>query len=137
MTLIYELERGLSDKTVDVVMGLFAPGSVMMTLAAPLRVVGDDPAAGRKRLQSWFDSWDGRLKIEHKDIVIEVEDDLALASMIGHMVGAKKEGGKTDLWYRETLGLRRIDGAWKIVHEHQSVPLKMDGSGKAELDLKS
>jgi ketosteroid isomerase-like protein len=35
-----------------------------------------------------------------------------------------------------TLGCRRIDGAWKIVHEHASVPFAMDGSFRALVDLK-
>jgi ketosteroid isomerase-like protein len=36
---------------------------------------------------------------------------------------------------RGTVGLRRIDGRWKITHEHASVPFYMDGSYKAAVDL--
>jgi ketosteroid isomerase-like protein len=43
---------------------------------------------------------------------------------------------KVDLWFRQTLGLLKIDGAWKIAHEHSSVPFYMDGSFKAAVDLK-
>jgi PhnB protein len=32
--------------------------------------------------------------------------------------------------------LRRENGEWSIVHEHESVPFLMDGSDKAALDLK-
>ncbi|HEX8345849.1 MAG TPA: nuclear transport factor 2 family protein [Actinoplanes sp.] len=39
------------------------------------------------------------------------------------------------LWHRSTLGLRRIDGDWVIVHEHQSVPFEMDGSFLASTGL--
>jgi ketosteroid isomerase-like protein len=39
------------------------------------------------------------------------------------------------LWYRSTLGLRRTDGRWQIVHEHESVPFEMDGSFQASLGL--
>jgi hypothetical protein len=31
--------------------------------------------------------------------------------------------------------LRRADGAWRIIHEHNSFPLNMDGSGTAATDL--
>lgn len=41
----------------------------------------------------------------------------------------------TDVWFRATVGLRRGDGGWTIMHEHTSVPFYMDGSFKAAIDL--
>ena len=41
-----------------------------------------------------------------------------------------------DLWFRATLGFRKIDRKWTITHEHSSVPFYMDGSFKAAIDLK-
>ena len=41
-----------------------------------------------------------------------------------------------DLWVRTTLGFRKADGRWRVVHEHVSVPFYMDGSERAALDLK-
>jgi ketosteroid isomerase-like protein len=41
-----------------------------------------------------------------------------------------------DLWFRSTLGLRKSDGVWRIVHEHTSTPFYMDGSFRAAVDLK-
>jgi hypothetical protein len=46
------------------------------------------------------------------------------------------QGEKVDLWFRATLGFRKIDGRWKITNEHSSVPFYMDGSFKAAVDLK-
>ena len=43
---------------------------------------------------------------------------------------------KVDLWVRCTAGLSRRGGAWKITHQHTSVPFLMDGSFKAAVDLK-
>jgi ketosteroid isomerase-like protein len=37
---------------------------------------------------------------------------------------------------RMTLGCKRIDGRWRIAHEHVSVPFHMDGSYKAAIELK-
>lgn len=129
------LERAIGDKDIDEVTVLFGPDSVMMTLAAPLRRASQDPLEGRAALASWFASWDGPVLITHQDLVVEASGDVAFAHMLCHMVGTRKDTGPVDLWYRETYGLRRIDGAWKIAHEHQSVPMAMDGSGKAELTL--
>jgi PhnB protein len=36
---------------------------------------------------------------------------------------------------RSTLGFRKRDGAWTIVHGHTSVPFNMDGSFTAAMDL--
>ena len=35
-----------------------------------------------------------------------------------------------DLWFRATLGFRKIDGEWTITHEHSSVPFYMDAASK-------
>jgi PhnB protein len=51
------------------------------------------------------------------------------------MQGTKTDGTAVDLWFRGTLVLRRTDGGWKIVHEHESVPFYMDGSFGAAIDL--
>ena len=45
------------------------------------------------------------------------------------------DGTTPDLWFRATLALRRTDGIWKVVHEHNSTPFYMDGSDRAALDL--
>ena len=39
------------------------------------------------------------------------------------------------MWWRATQGFRRIDGKWRIVHEHSSAPFDMK-SGKVSFDLK-
>jgi hypothetical protein len=46
------------------------------------------------------------------------------------------DGSKSNVWFRETLGLRRAGGAWKIARSHESVPMSMDGSFRAAIDLK-
>ena len=37
---------------------------------------------------------------------------------------------------RATVCLHREGGAWRIVHEHESVPFYMDGSLRPAFDLK-
>lgn len=39
------------------------------------------------------------------------------------------------LWFRVTLGLRRVGGRWLVTHEHESVPFEMDGSFRASTGL--
>lgn len=40
------------------------------------------------------------------------------------------------MWVRATTCWRKVDGRWRVVHEHVSVPFYMDGSEKAAVDLK-
>jgi ketosteroid isomerase-like protein len=57
--------------------------------------------------------------------------------MQNHKVVSRDEWlAAQDLWFRATLGFRKIDGKWTITHEHSSVPFYMDGSFKAAIDLK-
>jgi hypothetical protein len=66
-------------------------------------------------------------------IIERIRAELARRSDIQ---GTNTAGGKDDLWFRHTLGFRKIDEQRKIVHEHESVPFYMDGSFKAAVDLK-
>jgi PhnB protein len=50
--------------------------------------------------------------------------------------GTKSDGEKADVWFRLTLGLRKLGGEWRIAHQHESVPFYMDGSYRAAVDLK-
>ena len=87
-------------------------------------------------LEAWLETWDGPVAIEMPDPTIAVDGDLAFAYGLCRMRGNKKGEGHVELWYRTTLCLARQRGEWKVVHEHSSVPFRMDGSEKAALDLK-
>ena len=63
-------------------------------------------------------------------------NDVAFSHSLNRLHGTKTDGVKGGLWFRHTFGFQRIDGAWKIAHEHESVPFYMDGSYKAAVELK-
>jgi ketosteroid isomerase-like protein len=48
--------------------------------------------------------------------------------------GKSFDGNEVDVWSRSTACLRKIDGQWKIAHEHSSVPIDMV-TGKGIMDL--
>lgn len=56
------------------------------------------------------------------DLEVLASDDLAVASAIVYY-GDKSETGLMGMHNRATFVLRPMDGTWKIVHEHTSVPL--------------
>ena len=125
----------LSEKDVKGSIGVYAKGTVMYTLAPPLRSQNDDEASAAAAVQKWFDTWEGPLEYETRDLAITVSGDLALSTSLRHMMG-NQNGQQVDLWFRKTLGFKRLDGEWKIIHDHESVPFYMDGSMIAAVDLK-
>ncbi|MBM7044568.1 MULTISPECIES: nuclear transport factor 2 family protein [Rhizobium] len=122
----------LGNKNAAGVVGHLSDDIVSFTLVAPLVHQGK----GADGLENWFSTWQGPIGGDAVDVKLTVGEDVAFWTGLVHMTGRKIEGSEVDLWFRQTLGLRKQAGVWKIVHEHTSVPFAMDGSGRAELELK-
>lgn len=137
---ILELKENLNDaqrrKDAEAVVKYFADETVMMLLPAPpLRFKTGENAPGANGIEDWFATFESEIGLEFKELEIVAGDDAAFCHCLEHLTGKRTDGTETDVWYRETLGLRKIDGEWKIAHQHQSVPYYMD-SFKAAIDLK-
>ena len=122
----------LRNKDADGVLSSCAPSLTHFSLAPPLLSARSDA----KDLKGWFDTWQGPIGYEIRDLNITVGGDVAFSHSLNRMHGTNTAGGKDDLWLRHTLGFRKINGEWKVTHEHESVPFYMDGSFKAAVDLK-
>ena len=131
-SLIDERANALRNKDARGVISHLAEDFVQFSLAPPL--IATD--ANVKGFDAWFATWQGRLGCELRDLTIAVGDGIAFSHSLNHMTGTKTDGQKVDLWFRQTLCFRKINGAWAIVHEHESVPFTMDGSFRAAIDLK-
>jgi ketosteroid isomerase-like protein len=90
----------------------------------------------KEDLAGWFATWSGSIGYEIGNLEITVGDDVAFCHSLNRLTGSRIDGGKTDIWFRETLCFRKIDSQWLIAHIHESVPMYMDGSLKAAIDLK-
>jgi ketosteroid isomerase-like protein len=111
-------------KDVDGVMSTFAHDVVSFDLGPPLRHGHED---FRRRWQALIEAHgDGPVDYEVKDLSIAVGGDVAFSHSLN------RNGGH---WVRWTACYRRVDGWWRIVHEHVSVPVDVR-DGKAVLDLK-
>ena len=130
--LIDDWARAMRAKDVDGVMAHYAPDAVTFDLAPPLISTGADA----RGLQAWFSTWQSPLGYEIRDLNITAGDEVAFCHSLNRLSGTKTDGEKADIWFRLTLGLRRIGGEWRIAHQHESVPFYMDGSYRAAVDLK-
>jgi ketosteroid isomerase-like protein len=125
--------KAISAKDIDAIMSHYAAEIVTFDLAPPLEYTGAD--ALKKSLEEWFPTFRGPVGYEIRDLCITTGDDVAFCRSLNRISGARTDGEETDVWVRTTVGLRKIDGKWLIVHAHESVPFYMDGSYRAAVDL--
>jgi uncharacterized protein (TIGR02246 family) len=133
-TLIDNWANAIRAKDVDGLMSHYTPDILVFDLAPPLQYAGID--AYRKNFEEWFSSFQGSIGCEIRDLSINAGDDVAFGHSLNRISGKRTSGEETDVWVRATVCYRKIDGEWRIAHEHASVPFYMDGSYKAAVDLK-
>jgi predicted dithiol-disulfide oxidoreductase (DUF899 family)/ketosteroid isomerase-like protein len=132
--LIADWAAAVRVKDVDRVVAHYAADVVSFDLAPPLQYAGTE--ALRKSLAEWFATFQGLIGYDVHDLIITAGGDVAFCRSLNRISGRRTYGEETDVWVRATMGVRRVGGRWLIAHEHASVPLYMDGSEKAAIDLK-
>ncbi|GGU14776.1 YybH family protein [Lentzea flava] len=133
--LFTELEEGMRLRDPARIVARFAEDAVTFTLAPPLRNTGVD-ARDPEALAGWMAGFTGPITVEHRDLSVEVSGDVGFVHGLARMAAVPvgyPEG--FSMWMRITVGVRRCEGRWLVVHEHQSVPFHMDGSFLAATDL--
>jgi ketosteroid isomerase-like protein len=64
--------------------------------------------------------------LHHRDPAVVLGADGAFVHMLTSMTAPPASVRQPlTLWFRSTFGLRRIDGAWLIAHQHDSTPFYM------------
>lgn len=106
-------------KDIDALMAHYAPDTVTFDLL-PLQMQSAD--AYRKNFKAWFESLQGPIDYEVRDLSITTRDDIAFCHYLGHVRTTAKTGEKRDYWVRVTAGFQNMNGQWLIIHEHVSVP---------------
>ncbi|BAN25729.1 YybH family protein [Caballeronia insecticola] len=117
--LIEAWRQAVLAKDVDALLKHYAPDVVVFDVVPPASVAG--LAHYRENWQRWFDSMKGPLTFEMREVEVAASGDLAYAHSVNHVAVGEQE----DI-VRATVCFRKIDGDWRVVHEHASVPLMMD-----------
>jgi uncharacterized protein (TIGR02246 family) len=78
--------------------------------------------SGREMIAAWLNEG-GKQDCSIEDLEVLEEGDLAVARASVRYGFSQDDGTHHEMWNRATWTLRRIDGEWKIVAEHTSVPL--------------
>jgi ketosteroid isomerase-like protein len=70
----------------------------------------------------FFSSTEKPLTFDFSDVQITCGQEVAFATAIGRCVNIDANGKREPLEFRLTMGLRKIDGEWRVMHEHHSLP---------------
>lgn len=117
------------------VIEFFVPDVTQFDVGTPLWRTGREKV--RERMEAWLGGYvpgEGP-GFELRDLEVAASGDVAYATCLCHVTGRLKAGGEVDMWVRNTLGLRQIDGEWKIAHQHMSSPIDFK-TMQAALDAK-
>lgn len=113
----------------------YLPDAVAFTLAPPLRHTAPE-VLDAEALRAWFATFATALDYEIRDLEVTVGGGVAFCHSLDRMSAVPVGGTEPfELWFRSTVCLRRVDGVWRIAHEHTSTPFHMDGTFGAALDL--
>lgn len=131
---IDECSKAVRDKDWDALMKHYADDCVTFDIMPPLEYRGADNY--HKNIERCLDIFEKPMQLDVSDLNINVSGDVAFAHSLNHFVGQLIDKPETyDNWMRVTTCFRNIDGAWKITHEHTSVPVD-EQTGLGRMDLK-
>jgi uncharacterized protein (TIGR02246 family) len=130
--LIEQWGKALYAKDLPTLLSFYAPDILTFDIVPPLQAQGID--AYRKNFEAWFASVQGLIAYETHDLRLTVGEGVAFGHSLNRVRSTRTSGETTETWVRVTVGLRKLEGTWKITHEHVSVPCDMETS-QASLDL--
>jgi ketosteroid isomerase-like protein len=115
--------EAVRSRDIDKLMEHYAPDVVVFDLTQASYV---GAARYRQNMEGWFSAWQGPILCERRDLTITAGSDVAFSCSLTHNSGTGPGGEKIDFWVRVTVGFRKIDGQWKVTHEHVSMPFDME-----------
>jgi ketosteroid isomerase-like protein len=80
-------------------------------------------------IDAYMATWETFLSRTERPLAFDLSDvkvtsgvDVAFATATGKCVDVDPNGKREPLEFRLTIGLRKIGGRWRIMHEHHSLP---------------
>lgn len=118
--LIADWSRAVEAKDARAIVRDYCPDAVLFDAIPPARVVG--AAAIGAIWAQCFPHFPEKFRSEHKDLVVQVDGEVAFAHGLHHFVPEPADHPAGATWMRVTLCFQRVEGRWGVVHEHVSVP---------------
>ncbi len=121
----------VSAGNLDAIMSHYVPDVVSYDAIFKLQFRGTD--IYRAHWQECLSSCSS-MRFEIHDPQVAASGDVAFVHYLAFCGGTGLDGVEHSGWLRATVGCRKIDGRWMVVHEHYSAPFDPIG-GKALFDL--
>jgi len=113
--------RAICRKDIDGIMSHYSADAIIFNVKPPYQISNAD---------IWRGVWEMSLAhfpasfgTETRDMAVAVNGGLAVAHYLLRFTGLGNQA-----WLRQTVALRKEHSAWKIVHEHVSVPFDPETS---------
>ena len=118
--LVENWARAVRTKDLDGILANHSPDMLMFDVPPPIQSKGIE--AYRKTWELFF-SWSQDSGVfDISEMNITAGNDVAFVTALMRCAGTEANGDKTELEFRLTIGLRKIDGQWTVMHEHHSIP---------------
>ena len=118
--LVENWARAVRTKNLDGILANHSPDMLMFDVPPPIQSKGIE--AYRKTWDLFF-SWSQDSGVfDTSEMNITAGNDVAFVTALMRCAGTEANGDKTELEFRLTIGLRKIDGQWTVTHEHHSIP---------------
>jgi uncharacterized protein (TIGR02246 family) len=96
--------------------------SAMLMFDVPPPFLSRGLAAYMETWETFFARAERPIAFSFRDVEITAGSDVAFATATGQCVDVDSNGKREELEFRLTMGLRKVDGRWRVMHEHHSVP---------------
>jgi ketosteroid isomerase-like protein len=93
-------------------------------------------AAFRKHFNELVAMFSATIKVDIMDMQTHADNHLAFVSSLQRTYGTDPKGKPFEFTVRVTDCFRKVNGKWKIVHQHVSFPIDSMESGKADFQSK-
>jgi uncharacterized protein (TIGR02246 family) len=124
--LLEQWGQALHTKDLHTLMSYYAPDILTFDILPPLQYQGIDTY--RKNFEAWFAAVQGPIEYETRDLRLTIGEEVAFCHSLNRVRSTRPSDEHTETWVRVTVGLRKIEGTWRITHEHVSVPCDMETS---------
>jgi len=118
--LIEAWAKAVRAQDIDGIMANHARDILLFDVPPPVQLRGAD--AYRKSWHRFFEWFQGSGVFGIGELKVNAGDDVAFCHGLIRCGGTETNGQKVELTVRLTVGLRRIDGQWMVMHEHHSEP---------------
>jgi ketosteroid isomerase-like protein len=119
-TLIENWAKAVRDENRAAIQADHDPEILMFDVPPPFLSRGLD--AYMATWETFFSSTEKPVTFDLHDLKITCGHDVAFATAKGNCVNIDPHGNQEPLEFRLTIGLRKMAGEWRVVHEHHSLP---------------